>query len=36
MVLEYNFKAGWISKDKYENLKAEILREDSEEWKLKR
>jgi hypothetical protein len=25
-VLEYNHKAGWISKEKYESLKAEILR----------
>lgn len=26
-VLEYNFKAGWISQEKYENLKAEMLKE---------
>jgi hypothetical protein len=26
-VLEYNHKAGWIGKDKYEEIKAQILRD---------
>jgi hypothetical protein len=25
-VLEYNYKAGWISKEKYESIKAEMMK----------